>query len=322
MKQFLLILSAVVSIYLPCTAAEQQVLKGLAGEPDLERDLETDHILLTRAPKPTTVNIWPDKAPGEIKKLPPERDTTKPDGRAVADRQVIRLGNVSVPQITIFKPDPTIDTGTSVIIAPGGGYNILAYDLEGTEVATWLNTIGVTGIVLKYRVPRRNPDERRKWKAAVQDTQRAVSMVRARADEFGVDANKIGLMGFSAGAHAAGLTTLLNQRQYPHVDRLDQTSFKPNFVGIIYLGYGLLDIDGVHISPDLPPFFIAVTHDDKDRSIHSANLFIELKKEEVPAELHIYESGGHGYGLRATKQPVTGWNHVMADWMNQIGMLD
>ena len=189
-------------------------------------------------------------------------------------------------------------------------------------MAIWLNTIGVTGIVLKYRVPKRHPDDRWKWKAAVQDTQRAVSMVRARADEFGIDPNKIGLMGFSAGAHAAGLTTLLNTRQYPQVDGFDQSSFKPDFVGIIYLGYRLLEIDGIQISPDLPPFFIAVTHDDKDLAIHSANLFIQLKKADVPAELQIYESGGHGYGLRATEKPVTGWNNVMAVWLKQIGVLE
>ncbi|MCZ6675592.1 MAG: alpha/beta hydrolase [Verrucomicrobia bacterium] len=320
MKQSLLVLTALFGAQLLSNAVEPGKSNLLPGEARGDSEAHIDYILLTTGAKPLTLNIWPGKAPGEIKELPPEADTTKPDGRLVTDRHVIRLGNVSTPQITIFKPDPAIDTGTSVIIAPGGAYNILAYDLEGTEVAEWLNTIGVTGIVLKYRVPKRNPEIR--WKAAVQDAQRAMSLVRGRSDEFGVDPEKIGLMGFSAGAQTAGLTALLQARQYPPVDGYDQHSFKPNFVGIIYLGYSIHEEPDVSIEKGLPPFFMAVAYDDKDRSISSAELYIELKKADVPAELHIYESGGHGYGLRSTEQPVTRWNNVMADWMKQIGMLD
>ena len=176
-----------------------------------------DKTLLATPTKPITLNIWPGEAPGEIEKLPPEYDRTDEKGRLVAGKRVIRLTNVSTPQITVYKPDPAIDTGTSVIIAPGGGFNILAMDLEGTEVAEWLTSIGVTGILLKYRVPARNPEQR--WKSAVQDAQRAVSLVRAEADRIGIDPNKIGLMGFSAGAMTAGLTTLLESRQYAWVGR-------------------------------------------------------------------------------------------------------
>lgn len=279
-----------------------------------------DKALINHGHKPVTLNIWPGKAPGEIKVLPPEADTTEPDAKKVAGKRLIRLGNVSTPQIEVFKPDPAIDNGSCIIIAPGGGHHILAYDLEGTEVAEWLNTIGITGIVLKYRVPGRNPEKR--WKAAVQDAQRAVSLVRGKAEEIGINPNKIGLMGFSAGAQTAGLTALLLARQYAPVDGYDDISFIPNFVGIIYLGYPMHQEPGVSINADLPPFFFAVTHDDQDRSISSAELYIELKKANVPAELHIYESGGHGYGLRPTDKPVTGWNHLMADWMKQIGILD
>lgn len=279
-----------------------------------------DKTLLTTPAKPVTLNIWPGEAPGETEKLPPEYDRTDEKGRLVAGKRVIRLTNVSTPQITIHKPEPAMDTGTSVIIAPGGGFNILALDLEGTEVAEWLTSIGVTGIVLKYRVPARNPDQR--WKSAVQDAQRAVSLVRAEADRIGIDPNKIGLMGFSAGAMTAGLTTLLESRQYASVDDSDQFSYRPDFVGIIYLGYQIHEAPGIDIAVGLPPVFMAVTHDDQDRSIASAELYIKLKRAGVPAELHIYESGGHGYGLRPTGQPVTGWNHVMADWMKQIGVLN
>ena len=288
---------------------------------DLRFEIEpVDKTLLATPAKPVTLNIWPGEAPGETEKLPPEYDRTDEKGRLVAGKRVIRLTNVSTPQITIYKPEPAIDTGTSVIIAPGGGFSILAMDLEGTEVAEWLTSIGLTGIVLKYRVPARNPENR--WKSAVQDAQRAVSLVRAEADTIGIDPNKIGLMGFSAGAMTAGLTTLLESRQYAWVDGSDQFSYRPDFVGLIYLGYQIHEVSGIKLADNLPPVFIAVTHDDKDRSIASAELYVKLKKAGVPAELHVYESGGHGYGLRPTDQPVTGWNHVMADWMKQIGVLE
>ncbi len=123
----------------------------------------------SQAAKPLTWNLWPGKAPGEVKELAPEFDTTTSDSKLVAGRRVIRLTNVSTPTITIFRPDPAIDTGTSVVIAPGGGHSILAYDMEGTEVAKWFNSIGVTGIVLKYRVPGRVRNPEKKWLASVQD---------------------------------------------------------------------------------------------------------------------------------------------------------
>lgn len=277
--------------------------------------------LTMQAADPEIFDLWPSEAPGEIIDLPPEADTSDDESRKVAGKSVIRLGNVSTPQIAVYKPAAGKNSDTAVIVAPGGGYNILAYDLEGTEVVQWLNSVGVTAILLKYRVPRRHPEQHMKWKAGVQDAQRAVSVVRSRAKEFGIDPNKIGLVGFSAGAHAAGMTTLLNSRQYPWVDGHDQFSYKPDFTGLIYLGYNLHDEPGVEFSPDLPPFFMAVSQDDSDRGILCAQLFVELKKVDIPSELHIYESGGHGYGLRPTGKPVTGWNHDMAAWMKQIGMV-
>jgi acetyl esterase/lipase len=319
MKQILLILIALFGAQFTVSIAGQQNIDIFSGSP---RDDENpiNKSLLSTSAKPMTFNIWPGKAPGETKELPAEYDKTDETSRKVAKKWVIRITNVSTPQITVFKPEPAIDTGTSVIIAPGGGFNILAYDLEGTEVAEWLNSIGVTGIVLKYRVPTRSSNNR--WKEAVQDAQRTVSLVRAEADRIGIDPNKIGLMGFSAGAMSSGLTALLNTRQYAPTDGYDQASFKPDFVGIIYLGYQIHDAPGVEFSADLPPFFMAVTHDDKDRGVASAQLYIELKNADVPAELHIYESGGHGYGLRPTELPVTKWNEAMAAWMKQIGVLE
>jgi acetyl esterase/lipase len=267
------------------------------------------------------IDLWPGHPPGEVRSPAPEVDTSTAESRMVAGKPVIRIGNVSVPQITVFKPDPEIATGTSVIVAPGGGYNILAYDLEGAEVVAWLNSLGITGILLKYRVPGSAYKDQAKWKAGVQDAQRAVSLVRSRAEELGIDASRVGLMGFSAGGHAAGMTTFLTERQYAPVDDHDRASFRPDFTGIIYLGYDLLREPGIQLGPDLPPVFMAVSQDDKDRGIYCARLFVALKEAGVPAELHVFVSGGHGYGLRDTERPAAGWPRLMADWMRQVGVL-
>ncbi|MCK5372527.1 MAG: alpha/beta hydrolase [Cyclobacteriaceae bacterium] len=265
-----------------------------------------------------TWNIWPGKAPGEEKELSPEYDTTKPTDNLVAGRRVIRLTNVSIPQITIFKPDPSIDTKTSVIIAPGGGHWILAYDLEGTEVAEWFNSIGVTAIILKYRVPGAARNKGNRWLASVQDGQRAMSLVRGRAKEIGIDPNKIGIIGFSAGGSPVKYTALTNKRLYDPVDQYDSVSFRPDFAAPIYAG-GLPE--GAELSEDCPPFFMVITNDDR-RPVEMAEMYIALKKANISAELHIYESGGHGYGLRPTELPVTNWPDRMEDWMRRLNLLE
>jgi len=268
--------------------------------------------------EPITWDLWPAKAPGEVKELPPESDRTRPGDKLVAGRRLIRLHNVSTPQITIFKPDPAIDTGTAVIIAPGGGHWILAYDLEGTEVAEWFNSIGVTGIVLKYRVPGRARDPEKRWYASVQDGQRAVSLVRGRAKDIGIDPNKIGIIGFSAGGSPVKYTALTKKRLYDPVDQYDAVSFRPDFAAPIYSG-GLPE--GAEITEDCPPFFMVITNDDK-RPVEMAEMYIALKKAGASAELHIYESGGHGYGLRRTDLPVTSWPDRMEEWMRRLKLLE
>src|SRR5688572_6307731 len=170
---------------------------------------------------PLTLNLWPGNPPGETKTLPPEGDQTKDSDRLVGGRRIIKLGNISTPQIAVYRPSRDKDTGAAVVICPGGGHNILAYDLEGTEVAEWLNTLGVTGIVLKYRVPTRTPTDRR-WTAAVQDAQRAMSLVRSKAAEWNLDPKRIGILGFSAGGETAAFTTLFTERLYEPVDAIDQ----------------------------------------------------------------------------------------------------
>ena len=269
------------------------------------------------AAEPITWNIWPGQPPGDEAQIGPEFDRTGADGRLVAGRRVIRLTNVSVPTVAIFKPEPEVDTGAAVVIAPGGGHTILAYDLEGTEIAAWLNSIGLTGIVLKYRVPSRDPDQR--WLAAAQDGQRAMSLVRGRADEIGIDPDRIGIIGFSAGGTPVRYAALVRERLYEPVDRYDAMSFRPDFAAPIYSG-GVPE--GATITEESPPFFMVIAHDDRDRSVAVAELYIALKQAGVSAELHIYESGGHGYGLRSTELPVTTWPARMEEWMRQLGLLE
>jgi acetyl esterase/lipase len=271
------------------------------------------------APEPITWNLWPGEAPGEVKYLPPESDRTKGSDKLVAGKRLIRLQNVSVPTLTIYKPDPKIDTGSSIIIAPGGGHTILALDLEGTEVADWATSIGMTAIVLKYRVPgrARNPDKA--WLAAAQDGQRAVSLVKSRAKELGIDPNRIGIMGFSAGGTPVKYTAMASERLYEPVDEHDDQSFRPAFAAPIYSG-GLPV--GTDLFKDCPPIFMVIAHDDKERSIGMAELYIALKKANVSTEMHIYSEGGHGYGIRRTEKPVTSWTDRIEDWLWLKGLLD
>ena len=278
------------------------------------------------AATPTILNIWPGKPPGETKELPAEVDLTKDTDKLIAGKRIIKLGNVSTPQIAVYKPEKSKDTGASVIICPGGGHHILAYDLEGTEVAEWLNTIGVTGIVLKYRVPFRNPDKR--WGAAVADAQRAVSQVRSKAAEWNLDPKRIGICGFSAGGETAGLTSLfLEERQYTAADDVDKVSCKPDFAILIYPGgfdtKGQAQIrDNIKVTKDTPPMFLIHAIDDPVTANNSLALAVELKKAGVPTELHIYDAGGHGYGLRLVNTlPITTWPKRCEEWMQRRGLL-
>ena len=270
------------------------------------------------------IPLWPDKPPGETKTLPPEADTSTADSGKIAGRSVIRLGNVSTPTLTVYPAPTDKANGAAMVICPGGGHYILAWDLEGTEVAEWLNSIGVTAFVLKYRVPAREPEHR--WRAAVQDAQRAMSVIRSRAPEFSIDPDRLGIMGFSAGGETAMLTSFFKDRTYVPVDDADKEPMRPSFTALIYEA-GVIDRetgkmhDYIHVTSDAPPVFMAHAFDDPVPMQNDLVLMGELKKNNVPSELHIYSEGGHGYGLRATEQPVTSWNHRLEDWMRVSGWL-
>ena len=278
------------------------------------------------AAEPVTINVWPGKPPGETKELALEADQTKPEDKLIAGRRIIKLGNVSTPQITVYRPTPDKDTGASVVICPGGGHHILAYDLEGTEVATWLNEIGVTGIVLKCRVPFRDPEKR--WQAAVQDAQRAMSLVRSKSAEWKLDPKRMGILGFSAGGQVAGLVSIFNeQRQYEPVDDVDQFSCRPDFAVLIYPGgfeeKGQPKLrDEVKVTKESPPMFFVHAYDDGVTVLNTLLLATELKKVGVSAEVHVYATGGHGYGLRHVEgQPVTDWPKPCEAWMKSMRFL-
>jgi acetyl esterase/lipase len=273
--------------------------------------------------EPTVINLWPERPPGETAELPPEADQTRPDDKLIAGRRIIKLGNVSTPQMAVFRPDPTIENGTAVVICPGGGHYILAYDLEGTEVAQWLNSLGVTAIVLKYRVPARDKENR--YRAAVQDAQRCMSIVRSRAEEWNIDPSKIGICGFSAGGQTAALTSVLDERLYQSVDKIDEVSSRPDFAMLIYPG-GLVNKKKelqkhIKITDQAPPMFLVHAFDDDTSVHHSLAMASALKDVSVPAELHLFASGGHGYGLRETVQPVTRWPQLAKSWLIEMGLM-
>ncbi len=279
------------------------------------------------AAAPDPILLWPQGAPGEKGNLGEEKDLTKPGDGLVAGQSVIRLGNVSQPTLTVYRPPPATDTGAAVIVCPGGAYHILAMDLEGTEVVQWLNSIGVTGVLLKYRVPAR--PGRPRYEAPLQDAQRALGLVRQRAAQWGLDPKRVGVMGFSAGAHlAAALSNNFEPRVYEPVDAADQTSCRPDFVMLVYPAYLTVEKEGDKLAPELnvtaqtPPTFLVQAEDDPVRVENSLFYYLALKRAKIAAELHVYPAGGHGYGLRPSAQTVTTWPARAEQWLRTLGVLE
>lgn len=272
------------------------------------------------AAEPVVFPVWPGSPPGEVETLPPEGlQEQRPEQRVVK-----RVMNVSTPTVTVFEPPADKRCGAAVLICPGGGYNILAFDLEGTEVAEWLNSRGVTAFVLKYRVPRRKnlPPHQ----APLQDAQRAMSLIRSRAAEWGIDADRIGILGFSAGGHCSAATmTNFDRRTYPRVDAADDVSSRPDFGVLVYPAY-LLDKEGevspeIRVTPQTPPAFFAHAANDGVLPENSIGMFLAMKKAGVASELHIYTSGGHGFGLRPSEHPVSTWPDRCEAWLRSRRML-
>jgi acetyl esterase/lipase len=272
------------------------------------------------AEKRVVVDVWPGKPPGETKAIAEEK--------MEESKGVKRISNVSKPTLTLFRPAKDKDTGAAVIVCPGGGYNILAWDLEGTEVATWLNSIGVTGIVLKYRVPRRpDQDQKKPPLGALQDAQRALSLVRSKAKEWQIDPKRIGILGFSAGGHlSAWASTNFDKRAYEPMDDIDKVDCRPDFAVLIYPG-GVVPkgkeelAEEIRVRKECPPMFFAHAGDDRVSPENSVRLYLALKRAGVPAELHVYASGGHGFGLRPSNKPCSTWPKSCESWLRSQGLL-
>ncbi len=273
--------------------------------------------------EPELIKVWPDGLPADAKPLSDEkvRSLTAKNvpGNRIYYTEEVTLTRYAVPNDKA--------NGAVVVVCPGGGYNVLAWDHEGDQIARWLNSFGVTAAVLTYRVPRRDPH--RYWHEPLQDVQRAIRVVRHHAADWGVDPDRLGVLGFSAGGNLtvrAGLQS--GHKAYPAKDLIDQLNCKPNFIMPIYCAYlGHPDDKGrlredLKVTGDSPPLFAAVTLDDKDRGLHTALLIAEYQEARVPAEAHIYSKGGHGYGIRPSDKPVSTWHRRAEEWMKYSGWLD
>jgi acetyl esterase/lipase len=261
--------------------------------------------------------------------------------RLIAGRPWLEVSNVSQPTMTVYSPKGK-NTGVAVVVFPGGGYRVLAIDLEGTEAADWLTSRGITCILLKYRVPFSGPHWDRgrvypKAPTALQDAQRTLGLVRFHAAKWKIDPHKIGVLGFSAGGHvAAGVSTRFAQRVYPAVDEADKESCRPDFAMILFPGHlwanedldpSTIKDEKFELRPDIqvtgqtpPTFLVQAQNDDVDAVEESLAYYIGLKRAGVPTEMHLYAEGGHAFALRRTKFPITEWPKLAERWLATIGM--
>jgi acetyl esterase/lipase len=270
-----------------------------------------------------TMPIWPGTPPDATPNLPPEGGASS---RMMAGRSYIRLTNVSAPTITVY-PAKGKNTGAAIVVFPGGAYQILSMDLEGTEVCDWLNQIGVNCVLLKYRVPNSGPYPRSPQ--ALEDAQRAVGLVRQHATEWGIDPNRVGVIGFSAGAHlSVAVSNHYEKRLYDPIDAADALSCRPDFALVLYPGYTSSSVQNLTPNPDIvpttntPPTFILQAEDDNTAHVESSIVyFMQLKNAKVPAEMHIYAQGGHGFGLRPRDFPIMGWPRLVETWLHTIKVL-
>jgi acetyl esterase/lipase len=278
------------------------------------------------SPGHTQIPIWPGAVPG-VQTVPgPETHT---DGAVT---------NVTRPTMTVYSPS-TRNSGAAIVVFPGGGFQMLAIDLEGTEVCDWLTSKGIACILLKYRVPSApyvwqcdcRPHNRSISTASLQDAQRTLRLVRSHASELRIDPRKVGVLGFSAGGYlVAEVSTRFNSRLYAPLDAADRGSTRPDFAIAIYPGHLALAENSIALNPNIkshitqqtPPTYLLQNEDDHLDSIEDAmSYYMGLKAAKVPVELHAYAQGGHAFGLRPSKLPVSGWPQMVETWLGTIGML-
>jgi acetyl esterase/lipase len=280
----------------------------------------------------TQIPIWPGAAPDAQQVEGPEMSGTVVDAtgrkKLVGGRPWVYVARVSQPTMTVYSPVGS-NTGVAVVVFPGGGYNVLAIDLEGTEVCDWLTSKGITCVLLKYRVPCVKSGAYRDCRTALQDAQRTVGLVRFQAAQWRVDPHKIGVLGFSAGGHmVAAISTHFDKRLYPPVDAADAESCRPDFAIALYPGHLAVPERAFALNPDIqvtsrtPPTFLLHAEDDPIDPVENSLVYhAALRKAGVPAEMHVYMKGGHAFGLRRTSFPITQWPQLVQNWLGAIGVI-
>jgi len=279
------------------------------------------------SPGHTQVPIWPGAVPDAQAQLVPGPEYVT-NVVSPAGTRWVAIGNVSQPTMTIYSPKGK-NTGVAMVVFPGGGYQCLAMDLEGTEICDWLTSKGITAVLLKYRVPVKRVGPYGESPPALKDAQRTIGLVRFHAAGWQINPHKIGVIGFSAGGHmVAATSTHFDRRSYPAVDAADQESCRPDFAIACYPGHLWDDDEGFKLNPNVPvttntpPTFIVQAEDDHvDGVEQSLVYYIGLKNAGVPVEMHLYAQGGHGFGLRPAKFPITGWPQLVETWLSTIGMI-
>lgn len=272
--------------------------------------------------KQEPIVLFPNGAPREIGEMIESKSLA---GRKVSGRSVLRIRDVSQPTITFYPAPEENNSRTTIIVIPGGRYEVLSFDLEGTEICKRFNESGINCILLKYRVPRRK--KLSKHAAPLQDLQRAIAYTRAHADNWNLDKSKIGVIGFSAGGHLAVMASnSFSELTYTAIDNCDNENIRPDFCILIYPSY--LDRKNFSIAPEInvtdktPQTFLVQTQDDHKLLNSSLFYYYALKESKVPAAMHLYQTGGHAYGLRETGNLVSEWPNRVLDWLSEIGILE
>ena len=289
------------------------------------------------SPGHAQIPIWPGSPPNARQQPAEQVATTGPKEHLVGGRPWTYITNVSRPTITVYSPKAR-STGAAVMVFPGGGYQILAIDLEGTEICDWLTSRGITCILLKYRVPHGGPSYQKdcncrinpKPQPALQDAQRAMGILRLHAAEWHIDPHKIGVIGFSAGGHlVAAISNDYRERAYHTIDAADKLSARPDFAIAVYPGHLWMPNAGtlafnpdIHVTRNTPPTFLLQAETDSVDNVNQALVYyIALKNAGVPTEMHLYADGGHAFGLRRTKDPITEWPTLVEKWLKTLGVV-
>jgi acetyl esterase/lipase len=287
------------------------------------------------SPDHKQIAIWPKAVPDPQQMKGDE--TTVQDTNLVGGKPYLWVTNVSNPTITIYSPKEK-NTGAAVVVFPGGGYQGLAIDLEGSEICEWLVSIGVTGILLKYRVPNSGPSWNENCNCrtipdkpvALEDAQRTLGLLRFHAKDWNIDPHKIGVIGFSAGGHmVADISNRFQKRFYPIFDSADKESCRPDFAIAVYPGHMLENTTRdyqlnptIPVSKATPPtFLLQAGNDPVDTIQNSLVYYIALKKVGVSVEYHVYAEGGHAFGIRKTNFPITNWPRLVETWLRTIGII-